>query len=68
MYHTLQDGMVHNNQFNCVSIGDVFLAARDELEPLVTHRLPIREAGKAFTLYERHEDDIIKALIDMSDW
>jgi threonine dehydrogenase-like Zn-dependent dehydrogenase len=47
---------------------DMFLAARDELEPLVTHRLPVREAEKAFTLYERHEDGIIKALIDMSDW
>jgi len=47
---------------------DVFLAARDELEPLVTHRLPIREANKAFTMYERHEDGILKALIDMSDW
>lgn len=47
---------------------DVFLSARDELEPLVTHRLPIREAEKAFTLYEQHEDGILKALIDMSDW
>ena len=47
---------------------DVFLTAREELEPLITHRLPIREAEKAFTLYERHEDGIIKALLDMSDW
>lgn len=47
---------------------DVFLASRDALEPLVTHRLPIRDAGKAFTLYEHHEDGILKALIDMSGW
>jgi len=47
---------------------DVFLAARNELEPLVTHRFPIRDANKAFTMYERHEDGILKALIDMSDW
>jgi L-iditol 2-dehydrogenase len=47
---------------------DVFLASCDELEQLVTHRLPIREAEKAFTLYERHEDGILKALMDMSDW
>jgi L-iditol 2-dehydrogenase len=47
---------------------DMFLASRDELEPLVTHRLPIREANKAFTMYERHEDGILKALIDMSEW
>lgn len=47
---------------------DVFLAARDELEPLVTHRLPIREANEAFRLYEDHEDGILKVLIDMSEW
>jgi threonine dehydrogenase-like Zn-dependent dehydrogenase len=47
---------------------DIFLAARDELEALVTHRFPIREAARAFTLYEEHEDGILKALIDMSDW
>lgn len=47
---------------------DVFLASRRELEPLFTHRLPIREAKKAFSLYERHEDGILKALIDMSEW
>jgi len=47
---------------------DVFLLARQELEPMVTHRFPIREAGKAFSTYEKHEDGIIKALIDMSEW
>jgi len=47
---------------------EMFTAYRAELEPLVTHRLPIREAEKAFTLYDRHEDGIVKALIDMSDW
>jgi threonine dehydrogenase-like Zn-dependent dehydrogenase len=47
---------------------DVFLSARNELEPLVTHRFPIRDAGRAFAMYERHEDGILKALIDMTDW
>jgi L-iditol 2-dehydrogenase len=47
---------------------DVFLSAREELEPLVTHRFPIRDAGRAFTMYEKHEDGILKALIDMSVW
>lgn len=47
---------------------DVFLAARAELEPLVTHWFPIREAEKAFALYAQHGDGILKALIDMSDW
>jgi L-iditol 2-dehydrogenase len=47
---------------------DVFLSAREELEPLVTHRFPIRDAAQAFSMYEKHEDGILKALIDMSDW
>lgn len=47
---------------------DVFLAGREELEGLVTHRFPIREAGKAFTMYEQHENGILKAIIDMSGW
>ena len=47
---------------------DVFLSARAELEPLVTHRFPVREAARAFTTYEKHKDGIFKALIDMSDW
>lgn len=47
---------------------DIFLDARDELEPLVTHSFPIRNAGQAFTMYEKHEDGILKALIDMSGW
>jgi L-iditol 2-dehydrogenase len=51
-----------------VKAREVFLSAREELGGLVTHHFPIREAGKAFSLYECHEDGIIKALIDMSDW
>ena len=47
---------------------DVYLAERDELEQLVTHRLPIREVEVAFSMYERHADGILKALIDMSGW
>jgi len=47
---------------------DVFLSCQEELESLVTHRLPIREAEKAFTLYEQHTDGILKALLDMSGW
>lgn len=51
-----------------VQARDLYLAHRAELEPLVTHRVPIREAGNAFTLYDRHEGGILKALIDMSGW
>ena len=47
---------------------EVYLAHRAELEPLVTHRLPIRAVENAFTLYDRHEGGIVKALMDMSEW
>jgi L-iditol 2-dehydrogenase len=43
---------------------DLFLSSRTELETLVTHRLPICEAGRAFTMYERHDDGILKPLLD----
>jgi L-iditol 2-dehydrogenase len=45
-----------------------FLSCREELETLVTHRFSIQDAQKAFTLYERHEDGILKALLDVSCW
>jgi L-iditol 2-dehydrogenase len=47
---------------------DLYLANHQILSSLITHRLPIREAEKAFGLYERHEDGIIKAALDASDW
>jgi hypothetical protein len=30
--------------------------------------MPIREAQKAFEMYERHEDGIIKAALDARAW
>jgi threonine dehydrogenase-like Zn-dependent dehydrogenase len=47
---------------------ELFLANCRELSSLVTHRLPIREAEKAFGMYERHEDGIVKAVLDASCW
>jgi L-iditol 2-dehydrogenase len=47
---------------------DFYMENQEELSPLITHRLPIREAEKAFTLYERHEDGIIKAAINADEW
>ncbi len=47
---------------------DIFLPNCSELEVLVTHRFPVRKAGEAFTMYERHEDGILKAVINMSEW
>jgi L-iditol 2-dehydrogenase len=47
---------------------ELFLANKDVLSSLITHRLPIREAEKAFGMYERHEDGIIKAALDVAGW
>ena len=47
---------------------ELFIANRGELSKLVTHRLPIREAAKAFKMYERHEDGIVKAVLDARSW
>jgi threonine dehydrogenase-like Zn-dependent dehydrogenase len=40
----------------------------EELSKLITHRFAIRDADKAFAMYERHEDGIIKAVIDARTW
>ena len=47
---------------------DLFLNHRDELERLVTHRLPIQEAGTAFTLYANHSEGILKVILDAATW
>jgi L-iditol 2-dehydrogenase len=47
---------------------DIFLTYRKELAWLVTHRLPILEAGRAFNLYELHEENILKVILDASFW
>jgi threonine dehydrogenase-like Zn-dependent dehydrogenase len=46
----------------------LYLTHRNELSQLVTHRLPIRAADQAFNLYARHEDNILKVILDASDW
>ena len=51
-----------------VKARDLFLENQQVLERLVTHRLPIQEAAKTFSIYERHEDGILKALMDASYW
>jgi threonine dehydrogenase-like Zn-dependent dehydrogenase len=47
---------------------ELYVSSREELSKLITHRFPIRDAAKAFTMYERHEDGIIKAVIDARIW
>jgi L-iditol 2-dehydrogenase len=47
---------------------ELYLANSNELSKFVTHRLPIREAEKAFEMYERREDGIVKAILDANCW
>jgi L-iditol 2-dehydrogenase len=47
---------------------DLFFSCRDELSALVTHRFPIQDAAKAFTLYEQRENGVLKVLLDASCW
>lgn len=47
---------------------DLFLSNRTELERIITHRFPIFDAEKAFSLYENHQDGILKVLIDATHW
>ncbi len=47
---------------------DLFLANQEELSRLITHRLQIGEAERAFCMYERHEEGIIKAVLDATRW
>jgi L-iditol 2-dehydrogenase len=47
---------------------DLYQSNHDGLAWLVTHRLPIKDAGKAFTLYENHAENILKVILDASVW
>jgi L-iditol 2-dehydrogenase len=47
---------------------DLFLNHRSELEHLVTHRFPILQAEKAFTLYVNHSGGILKVILEASAW
>jgi len=47
---------------------ELFFPCRDELETLLTHRLPIADAEEAFAAYERHDQGLIKVVLDCSRW
>jgi threonine dehydrogenase-like Zn-dependent dehydrogenase len=47
---------------------DLFMDNSEELSRFITHRLPVREAEKAFHMYERHEGGIVKAVLDARRW
>ena len=47
---------------------DLLLAHYPELQPLITHRFRIRDAGQAFALYESHADGVLKVSLEASGW
>jgi L-iditol 2-dehydrogenase len=47
---------------------ELFLANQETLSKWITHRLSIHEAAQVFSLYETHEDGIVKAIMDTSQW
>ena len=47
---------------------DLYVANAEELTKLVTHRLPVTDAEKAFRMFEQKEDGLIKAVLDVRSW
>jgi len=47
---------------------DLYLENSEVLSPLATPRMPVREAESAFRMYERHEEGVLKAVLDMRNW
>lgn len=47
---------------------DLYRDNRAVLSPLAAPRMPMAEAGEAFRMYERHEQGVIKALLDAGSW
>jgi len=47
---------------------DLYLENLKVLAPLATPRLPIREAAKAYQMYEKHEEGVVKAVLDTRNW
>jgi threonine dehydrogenase-like Zn-dependent dehydrogenase len=47
---------------------ELFNEFRSELEGLITHRMPIPEAERAFGMYESHGEQVVKIVLDASKW
>lgn len=47
---------------------DLYLMSMEALAVLAVPRIPVREAEKAFQMYERHETGTIKAVLDFNRW
>ena len=51
-----------------VKARDLYMANTGELTKLITHRLPVKDAEKAFKMFEQHEDGLIKVILDAHSW
>jgi threonine dehydrogenase-like Zn-dependent dehydrogenase len=47
---------------------ELYQAHHAELAWMVSHRIPIKDATRAFSLYEQHDDNILKVILDASSW
>jgi len=47
---------------------DLYLDNIEALSPLATPRMPVLEAEKAFQMYEQHEADVVKTVLDVRNW
>jgi threonine dehydrogenase-like Zn-dependent dehydrogenase len=47
---------------------DLYMANAGELTKLVTHRLPVKDAEKAFKMFEQKENGLIKSILDVRSW
>lgn len=47
---------------------NLYIENMEVLSPLATPRMPVGEAEKAFHRYERHEEGILKTVLDVTCW
>jgi len=47
---------------------DIYYNHSEELGAFATHHIPIKDVQKAFTIYENHQDEVCKIVLDASEW
>lgn len=47
---------------------DLYYENVETLSPIMTPRMPVREAARAFRMYELHEKGVVKTVLDMRMW
>lgn len=51
-----------------VKASDLYMKHTEVLAPLAIPRMPVRDADKAFHMYENHEEGVVKILLDVKSW